>query len=242
MRSNLRSLQSFPCYPRLIRRVRAALIDSVILTLVFFSWWLMLPLLDEFATVVRLAYPVLAFLAVEPVMVSLTGGSPGHHVMGITIRDVRTGQRIGMTRALLRFALRMLFGWLSLVLVLITERHQALHDLFCRTNVLLLDPENFPDTERFAERVTEDPDYEYPSKLRRGAVILAYIILVLLAISMTGAFVLSESCLWAAQCNRIDAIVTLLLNGTFIAGIGASIVLGWKARLIGCRRKPRTTR
>ena len=73
--------------------------------------------------------------------------------MGVTICDARTGSRIGLIRAVLRFALRAIFGWLSLILVLVTKKHQALHDLACRTSVVLLSPESLPETEKFTERM-----------------------------------------------------------------------------------------
>ena len=228
---------SSPRYPRLLRRVRAGLIDSVILSVVVLTWWLLLGLLDSFPPSVRLAYPVLAFVLLEPVMVSFTGGSPGHHLMGVTIRDAGTGRRIGMIRAAARFLLRGFFGWLSLLFVLTTARHQALHDLFCRTNVVLLDPGSLPDREKLSERVTEDPEFSYPSKTRRIVVIVTYVLLTFVLASVVSALTLSEACLWRNQCNPVDVIASLVLNGAMIAGAGASIVLGWRARLYGCRRR-----
>ena len=106
-----------------------------------------------------LAYPVLAVVLVDPVMVSIRGASPGHHLMRITIQDAKTGKNIGLLRALLRSVLRGVFGWLSLVFVLATKKHQALHDLICRTTVLLRDPENLPSYEKFSERNAEAEGY-----------------------------------------------------------------------------------
>ncbi len=228
---------SSPHYPRLLRRIRAALIDSVIISVIVLSWWLMLPLLEGLPPLARLAYPVVAILAVEPVMVSFTGGSPGHHIMGVAIHDAQNRRRIGIIRALLRFVTRTMLGWLSLILVLITKKHQALHDLICRTNVILLHPDNLPDREKLVERVTEDPQFKYPSKIRRTFVIVIYIVLILVLVSVISAVSLSESCLWANQCNQLDAIIALILNGGFVFGVGSSIVLGWQARLIGCSRR-----
>ncbi len=169
-------------------------------------------------------------------MVSRTGGSPGHHLMGVAILDAKTGSRIGVVRALIRFILRTLLGWLSVVLVLTTRKHQALHDLVCRTNVVLLSPESLPEREKFTERITEDAKFLYPSKIRRVIVIAVYVILSLLVMGIAGTILLSESCLLANRCTPIETIVLLALNGALILGIGSSVVFGWQARLLGCRR------
>lgn len=227
-----------PIYPRLLRRVRAALIDSVLLYVVAILFWMMLlPILDAFPAPVRIAYPVLAFFVLEPLMVSFTGGSPGHHLMGIAIHDSRTGSRIGVIRALIRFLLRTFLGWLSLILVLTTKKHQALHDLICRTNVVLLNPEGLPEREKHTERVTEDPRFKYPSRIRRMFVILLYIVLSLLAVSIASTLLISESCLWGSRCTPMEAITVLLINGAWILGVGSAVVFGWQARLFGCRRR-----
>jgi len=228
---------SIPRYPRLLRRVRAVLIDTVLIYVVAILFWLMLlPLLDRFSTPVRLAYPILALLALEPLMVSLTGGSPGHHLMGIAIHDSHTGSRIGVIRALVRFILRTLFGWLSLILVLTTKKHQALHDMLCRTNVVLVDPDSLPKTEKFAERETEDPGFAYPSKIRRVVVIFLYLVLALFVIGIASAMLVSDTCMSTNRCTPLESLTILSLNGALILGFGSSIVYGWQARLYGCRR------
>jgi uncharacterized RDD family membrane protein YckC len=229
-------------YPRLLRRVRAVLIDTVLIYIVaIFLWMMLLPLLDRFSPLFRIAYPVMAFLALEPMMVAFTGGSPGHHIISIAIHDSRTGSRIGVIRALIRFILRTLLGWLSLVLVLVTKKHQALHDIVCRTNVVLLDPDHLPDRERLSARVTEDPNFRYPSRFRRLIVIVVYLILSLLLFGVSSLVLLSDDCLLSDRCAPIDVLVVLLLNGLFILGVGSSVVFGWQARLFGCRRTRITT-
>ncbi len=224
-------------YPRLLRRVRAVLIDSILITTIILSWWLMLPLMDGWLRPFVFAYPVLAIVLVDPVMVSIRGASPGHHLMGITIQDAKTGKNIGLLRAVLRGVLRGAFGWLSLVLVLATKKHQALHDLICHTTVLLRHPENLPSHEKFSERNTEPRGYSYPSKIRRILVILAYLIAILFLVSIASTVAFSEECLMYDDCSVADGILSIALNVIFVFGFGGAIVFGWRARLFGCRRK-----
>ena len=233
---------SAPVYPRLLRRIRAVLIDSVLIYIVAILFWLLLlPILDAFPTPVRIAYPILVFLALEPCMVAFTGGSPGHHLMGLAITDSRSGSRIGVVRALLRFILRTLLGWLSLLLVLTTKKHQALHDLICRTNAVLVDPGSLPERERFAERVTEEPGFIYPSKIRRVFVIALYLLLSTIAMAIVSTILVSETCLLGHLCSPMETISIFVINSVWILGIGASIIFGWQARLFGCRRRREQT-
>jgi len=183
------------------------------------------------------AYPVLAVVLVDPVMVSKCGASPGHHLMGIVIQDAKTGKNIGLLRALLRSVLRGVFGWLSLAFVLATKKHQALHDLICRTTVLLRYPENLPSHEKFSERNTQAEGYLYPSKTRRLLVILAYMVAILFLIGVASTAAFSEDCLVYEDCSVVDGIVYVVLNMAFMFGFGAAIVFGWRARLFGCRKK-----
>ena len=155
----------------------------------------MLPLMDGWLRPFVLAYPVLAVVLIDPVLVSLRGASPGHQLMGITIQDAKTGKNIGLLRASLRSVLRGVLGWLSLVFVLATRKHQALHDLICRTTVLLRDPENTPSHEKFSERNAEVEGYSYPSKTRRVLVILTYLIAILFLVGVAALCLFRKSVL-----------------------------------------------
>src|SRR5436190_8207282 len=96
---------------------------------------------------------VAGFLALEPGLVSWTGGTIGHHLMGLRIRDVVEDRNIGLIRATIRAVSRALLGWVSLVFILVTRKHQAIHDYISRTVVVLRNAAELPASERCAERV-----------------------------------------------------------------------------------------
>jgi hypothetical protein len=73
-------------YPRLLRRVQALLIDSFIFLFVILTWWLSLPFLQHYPAWVKLLYPTIAWLILDPILVSFTGGTPGHHMRNIVIQ------------------------------------------------------------------------------------------------------------------------------------------------------------
>lgn len=171
-------------------------------------------------------------------MVSMTGGSPGHHAIGIAVCDARTGSRIGIIRALIRSTTRFAFGLASLFFVLLTRKHQALHDIVCRTSVVLVHPDGLPDTERLSERITEDENCTYPSKLRRAMMIVIYIFLLLMTLSIFSTMIMSsESCLSSDLCLNMHAVIEQTANIAWLAGSLFIIVRGCQARLPGCRRR-----
>jgi uncharacterized RDD family membrane protein YckC len=138
-------------YPRLLRRVRAIIIDEIVLLIALAAWWLALGIADV-ALGLKLGSLIAVFLAVDPALVAMTGGTIGHHVMGLRVRVAHANAKAGFARATLRAIVRYALGAVSLIFVLVTRRHQAIHDYVSRTVVVLADPRSVPATERFAER------------------------------------------------------------------------------------------
>lgn len=223
-------------YPRLLRRVRAILIDSVILVGILVFWWITLPLVAEFHPVLKIVPPLLLVFLFEPVMVATTGGTPGHHMMGIKVQGLKTAEYIGIVRAAIRMLLRGLFGWLSFVFVLTSKKHQAIHDLIAGTVVVLKTPEQVPDTERLFERSQVNDGYSYPAVWKRILMIVIYNIAGLVLLSILNMALLSGSCINYNQCTKVDFILSLFTNLIWLVCLGASIVMCWRGRLPGCRR------
>jgi uncharacterized RDD family membrane protein YckC len=139
-------------YPRLLRRVRAALIDSVVFTVIIIAWFYSFELLEGAHVAVKISLLVFAYLIVEPVLVSQTGGTIGHHLMGLRVRDAGTDGPIGFIRATLRGVARSLLGLISLIFMFVTRRHQAIHDYLSHSTVVIEHPEDLPIREKFHER------------------------------------------------------------------------------------------
>ena len=189
---------------------------------------------------VKALFIVLPIFVLEPLMVSLTGGTIGHHLRGIKVIDVDSENKINIFAAILRFILKVLLGWLSILTILSSKRHQAMHDFAARSRVVnkagsaaLSVRDNLP--ERF-----EDAGFRYPSILLRLVMIMLYSIaaMVLLAAVFAVLLAFAESCSPDTWC--IPAIQIILGFGSYflLAVLGAIIVYGWRARLYGCRRKP----
>ena len=232
-------VDSAAIYPRLIRRVRALLIDSAFGLVIGLTWWASLPLLVDAPGAAKLAYPIIAFAVLEPVLVALTGGTSGHHIMGIRVQSARTGERIGLARSLLRAVLRVVFGWLSFVLALTTPKRQAIHDLCVGTVVVLRDPAALPASERLPELRPDLENFAYPSKLRRGLAVFIYMIGATAVYIATVAAVMPESCLNNGRCTFGEQAAYNGLAWTWLFSCAALIVHGCHGKLFGARRKMR---
>ena len=223
-------------YPRLLRRVRAFLIDSVLFIVVIYTWMLSLPVFGEWHFLLKIAALIVPLMIIEPGLVAFTGGTLGHHIMGLRIRDASRDQNIGILRATARAIIRTLLGWLSFVFVLVTRRHQALHDYLTSTVVVLRRPEILPAHEKFPTRTESRSQYVYPSKVRRVAVIFLYMLLGLGAILVLSVAFVSEECLIYNRCSFAENVASHTLSILWLLSLGATIVLGWRGLLYGCRR------
>lgn len=145
-------MQRTSIYPRLLRRVRAVILDEVILLAVLAAWWFGLGIDPNLHLGAKLSSLLLVFVILDPALVAFTGGTIGHHLMGMKVRVVARDARANLARACIRAVLRYALGWASLIFILMTRRHQAIHDYASQTLVVLKDPEHVPDAERLAER------------------------------------------------------------------------------------------
>jgi uncharacterized RDD family membrane protein YckC len=223
-------------FPRLLRRVRAFLIDSVLFITIIYSWMLSLPILAESHFLLKISALIVPIMLLEPCLVAFTGGTPGHHIMGLRIRDASRDENIGILRATARAIIRTLLGWLSFIFVLVTQRHQALHDYFTSTVVVLRRPETLPARERFAPRTEDHIKFLYPSKVRRIVVIFLYMLLSFVTVSVLGAVMLSQECSTTNRCSPIENIIANVVGIIWLLCVGVAIVLGWRGLLFGCRR------
>lgn len=124
-------------YATLARRIKAGVIDGVIyLALIIF-------LMFSVGQVLKDAGPIRAFLIysplffLEPLLVSYLGASIGQHLLGIEVMAINTREKCPLIISLIRYFTKVLLGGLSLIYMLFSRKHQAIHDHFANTVVLL---------------------------------------------------------------------------------------------------------
>jgi len=225
-------------YPRLIKRVRAVLIDSVVVPVaavasLAIGYWS--GVTDIWGRSLLVAIPI---LLLEPGLVSWTRGTVGHHIMGIQVTKTDGVSRLGFFAATVRAVVKFLFGWFSLIFVLTTTKHQAIHDLAAHSIVTHRDAGALPAYELVPERHIESPQFVYPSRMKRALFIVLYWALISVALVIGAAFLLSDTCAASNQCSALDYLVSTAMNVLWLVSTGALVVLGWSGRLPGAKRRP----
>ena len=181
---------------------------------------------------------VLAF-SFEPVLVSWQGGAVGHLLYGLRIRRVSTDRNLNLLVSYLRLLIKIPLGVMSLVSVLASRKHQALHDLVCRSVVVLRQPENHAAREGLDERVDLTELYNYPSRPRRGFVTFLYVVLLAMIVLVLGELTIGDECVRKGNCSVLEAVVILALNVGLTIGLFVVTWLGFEGRLPGARRLPK---
>jgi uncharacterized RDD family membrane protein YckC len=121
-------------YARVWPRMKAILIDGVVLMGAFLVAALVganLAGSGAVAFVVWVAFWVLY----DPLMVSRTGGTIGHHVQNLRVVSDRTGRNPSLLVAFMRNLVKGFLGLVSLVAMLASSRQKALHDWIAGTTV-----------------------------------------------------------------------------------------------------------
>ncbi|MTB51170.1 RDD family protein [Lewinella sp. W8] len=116
-------------YPGVTDRVKAALVDGFLLILLMYLVTSVFSSLGNVPTAPRvIAFVVILFLY-DPLLTSFSAGTLGHKAVGIRVKRLADEQRnISFPAALLRFLLKVLLGWISLITVSTSEQRLAIHD------------------------------------------------------------------------------------------------------------------
>ncbi len=223
-------------YPRFLRRLQATLIDGIIAAILFMG---SLIIVSHFGITGgdSLIIAIGIILLWEPFFVSVTGGSVGHHLIGIKVVSNTTGKNINFFAAFVRFIVKIVLGNFSIVFIFITRYHQAIHDGLARSVVIVKHPETVPEYEALPARQSELAGYHYPPIWKRGVMMVIYNIALILLIGTLTGLLLPEDCLVYSHCTMWQNITLTAWQLTWVIVSLVIIALCWKGRLLGCRRK-----
>jgi len=236
-------MESVAVYPRLLRRVRAVLVDTVIAVFVIFGWFAVLPLLAEFPWQLKVSILLVIWFVLDPLLVWRIGGTPGHYFMSLRIQDKSSGENIGVLRAVFRALTKLVTGAWSLIFILLTKKHQALHDLIFKTTVVLNNPEKVPAWERHNERrsdnerILDQDGYSYPAIWRKCLVIVAYVVIFSLVFFALIGLIIPAECFLQNNCKENEKLTLLVLDWVWFFAVAILVVYGWRSRLYGARRQ-----
>lgn len=226
-------------YPRLIKRVRAVLIDSVLLPVVVFGALIIGDALGVPGPYGKAMLILVPIFILEPGLVAFSGGTIGHHMLGIRVTKRDGLGNINIFAATIRFIVKLVLGWLSFIFVLTTTKHQAVHDLLAGSIVVHKDPTGLPSYEVLSERSGDGDAYIYPPGWRRIVVIALYWILATVTLGIITNLVFSSDCTTIHRCTTIDHLLEMVLSVAWLVGLGWITLRGWTGNLYGCRKRPR---
>jgi hypothetical protein len=227
-------------YVRFSRRLRASLIDSIIIVFIIVAALFIAVTMRSDDINRKLGFTVLiALLLYEPLLVSIAGSTVGHYLTNLRVVDNQDHGNISFPKAVARFAIKSALGWFSFITMATTNRHQAVHDLLTESTVQIRDPAKADPSDYVGER-PEPLNSSMPSGTRRAAVIGVYLLIafLLLALAVPAAMfggVISKNCILADRCSRIDNIWLNVVGIGWLVVSALCIILGWRGRLLGCR-------
>ena len=223
-------------YPNIGKRIKAVLIDSILFVIVTIT---ILPVLAQFEfeqAWIKILIILSPYFVLDPLLVSFTGGSVGHHVFKIRVQNAKSNLNVNLLYATFRFIAKTLFGSLSLVFILFTKKHQAFHDLIVNSIVVLKSSRDLNKNEGLKERTFRETGYIYPSKIRRFLIIVLYNASFFIILSILTYALVSDPCIDNDKCTSKDDIVSLGLGMLWLVAIISSIYFGVRAKLYGCMR------
>ncbi len=228
-------------YPRLIRRIQAILIDSILIPVAFFSLLYMIGLMHIENEYVKITALIMPIFILEPGMVAFTGGTIGHHLLKLRVKSSRSDKNLNIVLALIRFIVKTLFGWLSLIFFFTTRKYQTLHDLLSMSVVVNTSVDTLPTKDMLTERAASSTHYHYPSPWLRICFVLIYSVISLFIYFILFAALITDDCILFDACSSFQNTISEILPLTWLFSLAFIIIFGWQGKLFGCRRKQKTS-
>ena len=226
-------------YARFPRRLLAMVADGALIAAAMIALFVAAASVES-QSAVRAALILFALGAIlyDPVLVSTTGGTLGHHWLNLRVVADESGGKLPFGRAVARGLLKTFLGIASFIFMAVTKRHQALHDMASRSTVQIRDLERAAPHHYATERMVEEP--VGVSRRRRAVVITAYVLASFVVMTLASAATVSESCIMADLCTARDDLAAGVLGLAWVGVSAWTLVRGWRGRLPGARARPDT--
>jgi uncharacterized RDD family membrane protein YckC len=230
------TVESPPLYASFPRRIQAVMLDALLLIAVFLA-----------ASSLAASVPgatgrwiniatLLVLVLYEPVLVWRWGGTLGHRALNLRVVHDGDGGRLPFTYAFARSLLKAVFGIFSFLVMMVTARHQALHDLVAHATVQVRDPSRAHAYDFVPERADE-PLRAMPSVLRRALVTVAWEVALYFAVAVMAGVAVPEGCLNGVACGTEDEFAARMLGVVWLIAAVAAALLGYTGRLPGARAR-----
>ena len=117
--------------PTLMERMQAVFLDSIVLCIMMFVAYKIFDSFEEEYAYFKMLTFIFIFGIYDPLLTSLFGGTLGHRAMNLRVkRDKNRTENVLLPLAFIRFVIKAIFGWVSLILVSVDSKGRGIHDLF----------------------------------------------------------------------------------------------------------------
>ena len=177
---------------------------------------------------------IAGFFLYEPLLVSITGGTIGHHALNLRVARDDSQGNLRFFQAFIRMWLKGFLGIISFFFMGLTRKHQALHDLATHSSVQIKRPEDARPAHYVVERTTLPGEVDV-SRFRRVLMILVWGFASFVAMSLATIPVLSDACALNDLCTDGEELALAAINLVWFLCLGAILVFGWRGQLPGAR-------
>lgn len=225
-----------PNYPVLSLRVRAYLVDLLALGFLVYLASFIVSLLGDFSGMVKGGVFVAIIVLFEPILVKFTGGSLGHHYVGIRIADVKTRENLGVFKGVLRVVLKVIGGFYSFFGMIISRQHRSIHDVLSGSIVCFKDEITVPEWRKLKPR-EQYVEGEKPPLKRRILVFVSYGAIIFVAWNWLSYVVFSSECSLNDVCDDADGVKAIAIFSAIFVLLILVFVLAIKGKLYGASFK-----
>ncbi len=230
-------------FATLPRRIKATITDGVVLLTLMILSPLTISMLigrDTSANAIVMYFPP---LLLEPLLISFLGFTLGQYIFGIQVIRMDTGGKCPLPASFLRYFAKTILGSFSMVHMLFSKKHQAIHDHLAKTLVVLSrrriaqNPEfaNYGENEQNLEA---DIAYNYPSAIRRFILFCVWAVITLIALSIVAectALMLVPG--YTLDTEKMPKQIEVIYNLIYAVLFIWFAVLASKGQLPGARRR-----
>ena len=116
-------------YAGVADRVKAVVTDSIVIVIFMIIVTYTFSIFENVPDNARIIAFVFIFFLYDPIFTSVFGGTIGHMMFGIRVKREKNQQKnILFPLAIIRFSVKALLGWISLLTVSGNKKRKAIHD------------------------------------------------------------------------------------------------------------------
>ena len=228
-------------FASLATRVKASIIDSIILIFLFISIPMTIGAFTNSESTVKAVIMFAPFLILEPILVTYLGSTMGQSFFGIKVIRGNSRSNCPLYISFFRYIAKVVLGGFSLIYMLFSKKHQAIHDHLFSTFVLISPKkiEKNPEIVKYGEiEQTLSQDYTYPSAIRRFLLFIVWYIIICFVIGIVvgiGALIAIPG--YTIEDDKLPEAIDIVLNFVLAIVFITVAVLASKGYLPGARRK-----